>query len=149
MRAADLQRFVGKEYPPFTLDVEKGRLRLFAKAVGSANPVFTDEAAARSAGFASIPAPPTFGHCLMMDTGQSFQLLAEMEVPMRRAVHGGQSFRYHRPILAGDVITGRMKVDAIHEKKAGALLFIETVTRLENQRGEHVCDLASTVIVRN
>ena len=149
MRAAELQEFIGKEYPPFSVDVEKGRLRLFAKAVGSGNSVFTDEAAARKAGFAALPAPPTLPFSLTMDAGQSFNVLEDMKIPLARAVHGGQGFRYVRPILAGDTISGRQKITSVVEKKGGALLFIETLTRLENQRGEHVCDLTSTIIVRN
>lgn len=149
MRAADLQHFAGKTYPPFSVEVEKGRLRLFAKAIGSTDPIFVDEDAARKAGYVGLPVPPTFPFSLTMDAGQSFNVLADMKVAMERAVHGGQGFRYVRPICAGDTITGQQKVIAIHEKKGGALLFIETEIRLENQRGEHVCDLTSTVIVRN
>ena len=149
MRAAELQRFVGKVYPAFSVDVEKGRLRLFTKAIGCTNPIYTDEAAARQAGFATLPAPPTFAYALTMDAGQSFNVLADLEVPLPRAVHGAQGFRYVRPICAGDVVTGQQKVTAIHEKKGGALLFIETETRLDNQHGEHVCDLTSTIIVRS
>lgn len=149
MTAAELQKFVGKAYPAFSVDVEKGRLRLFAKAIGSDNPVYTDEDAARRAGFNALPAPPTFAFSLTMDAGQSFNVLDDLGLPRERSVHGGQGFRHVRPILAGDVISGQQTIKTIYDKKGGALLFIETETRLENQRGEHVCDLTSTIVVRN
>ena len=141
--------FIGKVYPSFTVEIEAGRLRKFADAVGEADPVYTDEDAARVAGYASLPAPPTFPYCLAMDAGQSFNILEDMGVPLPRAVHGAQGFTYRRAICAGDVITGTQKVTAVYEKKGGALLFIEAVIDMVNQRGEEVCELRSTVVVRN
>ena len=145
----DYAPYIGKEYPPFTVEVEKGRLRLFAKAVGLDDPVFTDEEAAREAGYASLPAPPTFPYSVTMDAGQSFNVLEDLGVPMTKAVHGGQGFTYHQPICAGDTITGRQKISNIFEKRGGALVFIETEIELRNQRDEPVCDLRSTIVVRN
>ena len=149
MTTADLQAFVGKTYPPFTVEIEKGRLRLFAKAIGSANPVHIDEAAAAAAGFPALPAPPTFAFSLAMDAGQSFNVLEDMKIPLHKAVHGAQGSRYIKPILAGDAITGQQTVTKVYDKKGGALLFIEAEIRMTNQHGEHVADLSSTVIVRN
>lgn len=141
--------FIGREYEPFSIEVEKGRLRLFAKAVGIVDPVYTDEAAARDAGYPALPAPPTFAYSITMDAGQSFNVLEDMGVDLSRAVHGGQSFRYYKAICAGDTISGHQEISNISEKKGGALLFIETAFRLSNQHGELVSDLSSTIIVRN
>ena len=142
-------KFIGKEYAPFTFEVEKGRLRMFAKATGLTDPIYSDEAAAKAAGYRSIPAPPTFPYSITMDAGQSFNVLEDMGIPLPKAVHGGQRFIYHAAVCAGDVITGRQKVTNIYDKKGGALVFIETEIRLRNQLGEVVGDLYSTVVVRN
>lgn len=141
--------FIGKVYPSFTAEIEKGRLRSFAKAIGETDPIYTDEDAARAAGYASLPAPPTFPYCLAMDAGQSFNILADMDVPMTKAVHGAQGFVYKKAICAGDVITGTQKITNIFEKKGGALVFIEAVIEMVNQSGDSVCDLQSTIVVRN
>ena len=61
------KRFIGHRMPPFTVDVEKGRLRFFAKATGQDDPVYHDESAARAAGYPGLPVPPTFFFCLEMD----------------------------------------------------------------------------------
>ena len=140
---------IGKEYPAFTVEVEKRWLRSFAEALGETNPVYFDEAAARSAGYRSLPAPPTFPFAMIMDANQSFMILDELGIDKRRAMHGEQSFDYHADLCAGDVVTGRQKVVDIYDKKNGALEFLVTEIRLENQRGEHVCDLRTTVVVRN
>lgn len=143
------EEFIGKTYPPFAVEVENGRLRLFAKAVGATDPVYTDEAAAAAAGYAALPAPPTYAFSIAMDGGQSFNVLEDMGIPLTKVVHGHQGFDYHRPIVAGDVIGGRQTVRAVYDKKGGALMFIETEINLTNQRGEAVCDLHSTIVVRN
>ena len=143
------EEFIGKEYPSFSAEIEKGRLRQFAKAVGESNPVYTDEAAARAAGYASLPAPPTFPFAIAMDAGQSFNILADMGIEMSKAVHGAQGFTYKQAICAGDEITGVQKITNIFEKKGGALLFIEAEIAMVNQDGVGVCDLQTTVIVRN
>lgn len=145
----DYTPFIGKEYPPFRVEVEKGRLRLFAKAVGLTDPTYSDEAAAHAAGYTSLPTPPTFPYSITMDAGQSFNVLEDLQIPLQKAVHGAQGFSYLRPICAGDTISGRQKITNIYEKRGGALLFIETETALSNQNDERVCTLRSTIVVRN
>jgi acyl dehydratase len=140
---------IGKEYPPFTLDVEKGRIRQFAQAIGDDNPVWSDEATAKAQGFQAIPAPPTFGFTLAMDAQQPFLVLGDMQIDKRKSMHGEQIFTYHAPILAGDTITGRQKIVDMYDKKGGALQFIVTETRLSNQRNEPVADLRTVIVVRN
>ena len=55
------RKFIGMESRRRgSLDVEKGRLRLFAKATGEKNPIYFDEAAAKAAGYPALPVPPTF-----------------------------------------------------------------------------------------
>ncbi len=51
MRAA-----VGVESEPWTLEVDKTMVRMFARAVGYTDPLFYDEAFAQSKGYRSLPA---------------------------------------------------------------------------------------------
>ena len=140
---------IGKEYPPFTVEVEKRWVRSFAEAIGETSPVYFDESAAKAAGYRSLPAPPTFPFAMIMECNQSFMLLDELGIDKRRAMHAEQSFVYHADLCAGDTVTGRQKVVDVYDKKNGALEFLVTEIRLDNQRGEHVCDLRTTVVVRN
>ncbi len=140
---------IGKAYDRFTVDVEKGRLRAFAKAIGETNPIYLDEEAARKAGYQSIPAPPTFPFVAAMEANQPFLILADMGIDKTRSVHGEQHFTYHKPIVAGDVLVGQQRIVEMYDKKGGALTFIVTETRLENQLSEHVCDMRTVIVVRN
>lgn len=144
-----MENIVGKEYAPFRVEVEKRWIRAFAQAVGDTNPVYHDEAVAKAAGYRSLPAPPTFPFALVMEANQSFMILDELGVDKTRAMHAEQAFDWHATICAGDVITGRQRVAKQYDKKGGALTFIVSEFRLDNQLGEHVCDLRTTVVVRN
>ena len=140
---------IGREYPPFTVEVEKRWVRSFAESIGESNPIYFEESAAAAAGYRSLPVPPTFPFALIMERNQSFMILDELGIDKRRAMHAEQSFAYHADLCAGDVVTGRQKIIDIYDKKNGALEFLVTEIRLDNQRGEHVCDLRTTVVVRN
>ncbi len=140
---------VGKEYQPFVFEVEKGRIRMFAQAIGDTNPIYHDAQAAANAGYSAIPAPPTFPFTIIMEANQAFMILEELGIDKTRTMHGEQSFTYHGDICAGDIITGRQKVVDQYEKKGGALQFIVTQIQLTNQRQEHVCDLNMTIVIRN
>ena len=141
--------FIGRKYPSFSAEVEKGRIRQFADAIGETSAIYNDEKAAIEAGYASLPAPPTFPFALAMDAGQSFNILKDMKMPVSKAVHGAQGFTYRLPICAGDEITGTQQITNVFEKKGGALLFIEAEIGMVNQDGDNVCDLQTTIIVRN
>ena len=58
---------IGRVFGPHRATIERGRLRLFAKATGQRERIFHDDAAAAEAGYGSAVAPPTFGFCLEMD----------------------------------------------------------------------------------
>ena len=145
MKADEL---VGKVYAPFTVDVEKGRLRLFAKAIGESNPIYLDDDAARKAGYASLPAPPTFAFSIAMDAEQPFKVLEDLGVDKTRYMHGEQIFDYIEPICAGDTVTGVQRVVETFEKKGGAMRFIVTETLLKNQHTRPVANLRTVIIVR-
>ncbi len=115
---------IGRTWGPWEVVVEQGRLRLLAKAIGETRPVYTDEAAARAAGYRSILAPPTFAFCLLSDDPGDKQYLADVGVPVSRMLHAEQRLVLHEPICAGDRVTVTRRVAEVYEKKGGALEFI-------------------------
>ncbi|MCP5365637.1 MAG: MaoC family dehydratase N-terminal domain-containing protein [Hyphomicrobiales bacterium] len=142
-------KHIGRTTPPQTFDVEKGRLKFFAKAIGETDPVYSDEEAAKAAGYASIPAPPTFGFCLEMESNSLWDNIAAMGVPVGKILHGSQTFTYHAPVCAGDKVTFETKVSNIFDKKGGALEFIVEDSKGTNQDGVLVVELQRVIVVRN
>lgn len=143
------RKHIGLESAPHTVEVEKGRLRFFAKATGQTDPVYTDVEAARAAGFDNLPVPPTFLLCLDLETPNPFELFDHLGVDISRILHGEQDFRYFRGSCAGDSLTFRTRITDIYDKKGGALEFIVQTTDVSNQHGEKVAEFARTVVVRN
>jgi acyl dehydratase len=140
---------IGRAFPASHAQVEKGRLRFFAKAIGETDPVYTDEAAAHAAGYASLPVPPTFLFSLEMDKPDPFAWLGEVGMDLSRILHGEQSFSYHRPACAGDTLTFESRIEDIYDKKNGALSFVVKAVKVTDQHGAHVADLRSSIAHRN
>ena len=143
------KKFIGRKSPPLEVEVEKGQLRFFAKVVGESNPVYTDEASARKAGYRSLPAPPTFILSLSLAQPDPFTRYTEMGINLENMLHGEQQFEYLAPICAGDRITLESTIVDIFEKKGGALDFVIEETRASNQHNELVAKSIQTIIVRN
>ncbi len=143
------KKHIGRTTAPQTVDVEKGRLKFFAKAIGETDPIYTDEAAAKAAGYPALPAPPTFAFCLEMETNSLWDNIAAMGVPVGKILHGSQSFKYLAPILAGDKITFVTKVSDIYDKKGGKMEFIVEDSTATNQDGTPVAELQRVIVVIN
>lgn len=143
------RRHIGTELPPFTVDVERGRLRFFAKATGQTDPVYSDDAAARAAGHPALPVPPTFLFCLEMESPSPAAIRELLGLDYRRILHGEQGFTFHRMAFAGEQLTFQQRIEDIYDKKGGALEFIVRKTAVSNGRGEAVAELRCVTVYRN
>ena len=143
------KQFIGHKLPPSVLMVDRTRLQFFAKAIGETDPVYTDLAAARAAGYPDLPAPPTFLFAAELDSGANMQLLADLDIPLSKLLHGEQSFRYRQPVCAGDTVTVQSSISDIYDKKGGKLEFVVKNSRVTNQRGELVAELGTVLVVRH
>jgi acyl dehydratase len=143
------RRYIGHTLEPFSVPVEAGRLRFFAKAIGQADPVYSDVAAARAAGHHDLPVPPTFLFCLEMDSPNPAAIRELLGMDYRRLLHGEQQFTYHAMAHAGDVLTFAQRIDDIYDKKGGALEFVVRLTRVSNQHGALVAELRAVTVIRN
>jgi acyl dehydratase len=143
------KKHIGYAPPPILWDVEKGRIAFFAKVIGLTDPIHTDEAAAKAAGYRGIVAPPTFIFGAPGDSGETMKLIETLEIDLGKVLHGEQRFDYHAPVCAGDTLRFESKVSDIYDKKGGALEFVVNGTKVTNQLGEHVADLHSVIVVRH
>jgi acyl dehydratase len=143
------KNIIGKVFPAYTVEMEKGRLRFFAQVIGETNLIYTDEAAARAAGHRSILVPPTFLFGLDIEQPNAFVWLLEANMNLAKILHGEQSFRYYTPAYAGDSLTFESKIVDVYGKRDGALEFVVKEIKVTNQLGEHVADLRNTLIQRN
>jgi acyl dehydratase len=143
------KKWIGHKLLDSVLPIERNRLQFFARVIGETDPVYTDANAAREAGYHDLPAPPTFLFAAEFDSGATFRLLAELNIPISKLLHGEQSFIYHRPACVGDTVTVRSIVSDIYEKKQGALEFVVKSSRAINQNDELVAELRSVLVCRH
>lgn len=137
---------VGRVFPatePYLVGREK--VREFARAVYATDPSHTDVAAAQALGYADVVAPPTFAMVIQDLTLQ--QLLAEPDsgVVLERTIHAEQKFRYTRPIVAGDELTGRLAVTGVRAIGQGAMVTSEA--EITDAAGAHVVTATSILLI--
>ncbi len=140
---------IGHEFPAFSCDVEKGRLRFFAKAIGETNPVYSDEEAARAAGHPAIPAPPSFMFSIDLDGPELLPIIGLLNLDIGKVLHGSQEFEYLGQIYAGDRITQQCRIVDIYDKKGGALEFVVQESSYTNQNDDLVGRARQTLVYRN
>src|SRR4051794_29101810 len=96
---------IGTASPPVTMTVERGRLRLFAKATGQTDRRYVDLAVAEAHGHPDLPIPPTFLFAVELEQPDPFGWLSGLGVDLSRVLHGGQAFNYLEEAYAGDTLT--------------------------------------------
>ncbi|MEV7863799.1 MaoC family dehydratase N-terminal domain-containing protein [Streptomyces hirsutus] len=145
---ADYKGILEITRPPASADVERGRIRQFAQAIGAQDPVHHDVEAARAAGHPDLLAPPTFVFGLELEQSDVFDILAGFGIDISQVLHGEQKFRYFAPVYAGDQVTFTSSFVDAYSKAGGALDFF--VRRTEVTRGEEkVAELESVTVVKN
>ena len=139
--------FVGQTYlPEGPYDVSAADIAAFAAAVGATDPIHTDVAAAQAAGYADVVAPPTMAVKYEQQTQGVYIADPAAGIDFTRVVHGEQSFVHHRPIVAGDQLTGQLTVDSI--RQAGGHSMITVRVELTDAMSEPVTSCLSTIVVR-
>jgi len=137
MRAA-----IGVESEPWTVEVDKTSVRMFARAVGYTDPLFYDEDVAKSKGYRSLPCPPHFLGTPVFNPagsdptfGSPRRGVRNFEIPYKRRLNGGTDVEYFNQgpadaICAGDVLQATTKVASFTERTGsiGPMLITNTET---------------------
>lgn len=140
--------------------IEASHIMMFARAVGDANPIYHDADHAAGTEPGAIIAPPTFmqasaqfdpDYALRPKVGQPWFGSGKKPTGVEPGQSGGggnkgtlhaeQHFEYHRHPRVGDVLTATVKPGKTWEKegrRAGKLIFTETITEYRDQNGDLV-----------
>ena len=137
----------GKTYPetPSYL-VGREKIREFANAVFSTNPVNLDVFAAQAAGYSDLVAPPTFPVVIQERSPHLVLADPEADIDFSRVVHGDQRFVTNRAIVAGDELTSVLTVASV--KSLGAHSMVTFNTEIFDINKQLVCTAISTLVVR-
>jgi uncharacterized OB-fold protein/acyl dehydratase len=162
-----LQAFVGRMSGPATLapdEVNQAMIRHFAEAVGDENPVYTDEAAARAAGFPGVIAPPTMLQAWIMrgfkasylPPADDYEPTAHDDIMSHLDSGGFTSVvatdceqEYRRPIVLGDRISVTSRIESVSAMKKTALgegHFVTTRLEYTDAGGELVATMLFRIL---
>lgn len=153
----------------YEFPVDRTAILNFAAALGETNPVYWDEADARTRKLGGVIAPPTFAVASAL-WNPDYGLRGIRRVPARpappergqpesggrrgggsaRLLHGEQHFTYHQPMRPGMRLTVSNRAGRSWEKegkRGGTLRFTETITELRDERGELVVTASSVGIL--
>jgi acyl dehydratase len=137
----------GKEYPPFVVTVERGKIKEFARAIGDLSPFYLDDAVGRASEWGDIIAPPTFPTTFRDDGGT---MLEDLGVDISRLLHGEQEFEHFKPIRPGETYLCRSKVVDIYEKsgRSGPMAFVVRETAVTDGDNDVVALMRHITVIR-
>jgi acyl dehydratase len=140
---------VGKEFPPFVVTVERGRIKDFARAIGDLNPAYLDDRVGKASEWGDVIAPPTFLTTFRAE-GETGDLLKELGTDISRVLHGEQEFELHRPIRPGESFVCRSRITDIYEKtgRSGPMAFVARETSVTDHTNEIVAVVRHITVIR-
>lgn len=137
----EMQAVIGVESEPWTLEVDKLQIRMFARAVGYTDPLYYDEAFARSQGYRSLPCPPHYLGTPVFDPadsdptfGGSRSRRTRLTHGLKRVLNGGTEIEMFDTICAGDTLTATTKIAALDERKGSLGMMLITTSETTYRR---------------
>ena len=124
--------------------VGREKIREYAKAVQSDDPLHFSEEAAKAAGYPNVVAPLTFiavaGRQVQLEIFKQF----DVGINLSRVIHRDQKILFHRPIFAGDKLYFETWLDSVLESHGTVI--IEMRSEVTNAEGEPVMTTIVTMI---
>ncbi|MFE3289142.1 MaoC family dehydratase N-terminal domain-containing protein [Rhodococcus sp. NPDC059234] len=136
----------GRVFPPTTYLVGREKVREFARALRSTNPLHHDVGASRAAGFADVIAPTTFTTVVQSPAVMQLVQTPDTGLDPSRVVHGSEKIEHQRPIVAGDDLATTLTITDVTERAGNTIL--STVCEIHDETGELVATVTSTLLCR-
>ncbi len=140
----------GKEYAPYVVHVERGKIKEFARAIGDLSPFYLDDEVGRASPWGDIIAPPTFAITFRDERADTASLLKDLGTDISRILHGEQEFEHYKPIRPGDTLLCRGRISDIYEKsgKSGPMAFVVRETTITDADHDVVAKVRGITVVR-
>lgn len=142
-----LTELKGQETGKQKVRIERGPVRVFARALLDDDPVYDGDDA---------PVPPTFPFVMpfwgsLGQGGAAGLPIEKLRGKGRAILHGEQGFEFFRYPRVGDVLEGTTTVTDVYEKErsnGGKLEFYVTETAwVDAERGDPVCTSTFTLVI--
>ncbi len=143
---------IGHSFPPFTIEVERGKIRELALAIGDNNPIYQSREAAQAAGYPDVPLYPTAPTIFnFWGNSKMGEQLVGLGINVMRILHGEEEYEYLAPINAGDTLTGVTTIidGKSRQGRDGSSMDIVTLEiRYTNQHNQPVLNAREVIVVR-
>lgn len=133
---------VGHETSPQSDVISTAAIQQFADAIADSSPIYRDFDAARAAGYATIPPPPTFVTRFIVPFAE-----AGLDAEHSQVLHGEQEYVYERPFGVGDTLSVRHRIASIRQSRGMALMTIEQLC--DTATGERAVTGKALLVVRD
>ena len=141
---------IGTVVDRVAFDVERGKIREFARATRAEDPVHTDPELAERSGFQDVLATGT--HVVVSGHYRDQRgFVDKLGLELSRVVVGSASWRYRRALVAGDRLAGTRRVVADETRdgrKGGSLRLVTLETEFTDPLGEVVVTQREVLIER-
>ena len=124
--------------------VGREQVRAFARAIKCDDPAYFDEDAAAELGYDTIIAPLTFVSIFAKLVQDDFFRNVDVGMETMQIVQVDQKFVYHKPMLVGDKLFGRMDVHSVDERFGADI--VVTKNTCTNDDGEVVLEAYTTLM---
>ena len=126
----EMQAQLNVESEAWTVEVDKTAVRMFARSCQYDDPVFYDEAFAKSKGYRSLLAPPHYLGTPVFNPNAPPRGARPLNIPYRRNLNGGTDVEYFDAIVAGDVLSATSRLTELEETsgRLGPMLIVRTET---------------------
>lgn len=127
---------VGRRYHAENQVVDGEHARRFAAALAGSDPVAEPDAV-----------PPTFAsvYMLLPTLGQLFGD-GDVGINLAGLIHGEQSFSFHAPVRAGDVLDAHAQIASVEEKRG--MTFVGVTMEAARKDGTRVASGSALLILR-
>ena len=141
---------LGREYPPYAVTVERGKIKEFARAIGDDEPLYLDDRVGAASAWGDVIAPPTFSITFRDEAADAAAFLKELGTDISRILHGEQEFEIFRPLQPGQTYLCRAKIVDIYEKtgRTGPMAFVVRETTIVDGSNEIVATMRGVTVVR-
>jgi hypothetical protein len=127
---------------PFEMEIERGKIREYARATGSDHPAYADD---------ERPVVPAhFLTTAFFWEGDDGNPWDRVQMSPERGMHAEQEYVFHGELpRAGARLTCTSRIDKIYEKESrssGTLTFVEMVTGFRDESGRLVAEARMTAV---
>ena len=136
------RRALGAEGEPFVLEVERGKIREYARAIRSEHPAYVDDE--------QPVVPAHFLATAFLWEGPDGNPWARVDMSPARGMHAEQEYVFHGPPPRAETrLTCRSRIEEIYEKRGtrgGTLTFVVMTTEFRDDSDALVAEARMTAV---